>query len=71
MPLDDVDLDRIGDKIELKMRQVMDEHKASDHVPILRKLSRIDGKFKWFTGAAAGLSATAAHLLPKFFDGGK
>ena len=69
MALDDVDIDRIGDKIELKMRQVMDEHKENDHAPLLRKLSKMDGKLKWFAGAAAGISAATTHGLHKMFGG--
>ncbi len=74
MPLEDSDIERIGDKIELSMLKAMNRHKEEDHAPLLRKLGRLDGKIKWGMGLAAGLSAGATHGLHKLFDaftGGK
>lgn len=62
MPLTDDDIDRIGDKIELKFNARMDTHIQTEHKPIWIKLNKIDIKLAGYGGAIA-LAMAAIELF--------
>lgn len=69
-PLDDNDLDRIGDKVKLAIREAIDEalkdHNREEHRLIWAKLDGLNTKMLLASGGfAVGLWALA-NLLPLF-----
>ena len=60
MPLTDEDLDRIGDKVEIRMLKAFNEHRTADHDPLERrvnKLRRITYGFQVLWSTVAGFFA--------------
>ena len=56
MSLTDEDLDRIGDKVEIRMLKAFNEHRKADHDPLERrvnKLQRISYGFQVLWAAVA------------------
>jgi len=62
MALNETDLDRIGDKIKIKMLEALTEHKKSDHDPLERRINKFQRYQYWFHGLQASASAFVAAL---------
>lgn len=52
MPLTDEDLDRLGDKLKISVRDALDGHVAGYHVPLEKRVGKLESAQGFLKGAA-------------------
>lgn len=62
MPLTNKDIDRIGDKVELRMLKAFNEHREKDHKPLERRITKMKTVSDYFHVAQVSVSALIAVL---------
>ncbi len=70
MPLDEIDLDRISDKLKIAVGEAMNNHRDTEHAPenaaLSLRIKSLAHKQKWMLGI---VSAIAAKLgIGSFFS---
>lgn len=64
MALSEKDIDRIGDKIALRISEKLDDHKEKDHKPLERRVGKLQNDAR----ILHGLQASALAVIG-FFKG--
>ncbi len=62
MPLDDLDIDRIADKVEIKLLKGLQEHREKDHAPLEKRVDSMRGKLASHKYVAAGSAAISSAI---------